>query len=51
VVLNSLTRYSADESRPLTFGLTVECKLPNRFALETGFLYKRPGGTYSFQFG
>ena len=42
-VLTEPTRYTPEQSRSFTVGPVVEFQLPNRFAIEAGFLYKRIG--------
>ncbi|MBL8235951.1 MAG: outer membrane beta-barrel protein [Bryobacterales bacterium] len=50
VSLTEPTRYTSPESRRYTLGPTVEFQLPRQFAIETGFLYKRVGTGFDFQF-
>ena len=51
VILTESTRYTHPESRNYTVGPTVEFRLPHRFGLETGFLYKRVGTGVEYSSG
>lgn len=51
ILLTDALRHKPDESRNYTVGPTVEFKLPAKFAIETGFLYKRIGSSAGLLFG
>jgi len=49
-LLTEPTRYTPEQSRSFTVGPVVEFQLPNHFAIEAGFLYKRIGTGHDVTF-